>query len=231
MSKNKVLKFILVNLLTLTRIIGAVIMPISYFKNGIGMFSLFVCLIFFTDFLDGKLSRYWKVESFLGSLADSVGDKLFAFSMILILANEYPLILVIFALEIYIFISGILSFSQNKNVQSSKMGKRKTFILDISISIMFIYLARDIYSSYISTRLMDFLNNSEEAVVYSLIGIMIGLELLTIADYTIKHLKKVSLKNIRGKKLKSTKEITYMLINREYYIENRDKSLRELMYK
>lgn len=231
MEKNKVAKFIIVNLLTFSRIIGAIVMPICYFKNGIGNFALFVCLIFFTDFLDGRLSRYWKVESFLGGLADSVGDKLFAFSMIAILSYEYPLILIIFILELYIFISGIFSFSQNKNVQSSKMGKRKTLILDISISIMFIYLARDIYSPYISENIMNFLNNSEVAVTYSLIGIMIGLELLTIADYTIKSMNKVSLKNIKGKKLKSFNEIFFMSVNREFYIKNKDKNLRELLYK
>lgn len=231
MSKTKLIKYIIVNLLTVSRIIGAIVMPVSYIKNGIGFFSLFVCILFFTDFLDGRLSRLWKVESFLGGLLDSVGDKLFAFSMIGILSYEYPLITIVLILEVYIFISGILSFSQNKNVQSSKMGKRKTAILDISISIMFIYLARDIYASYIPENLYNFLNNSETAVSYSLIGIMIGLELLTIADYTIKSLKKVSLDKIKGKKLKSSKELLFVLTNREFYIENKDKSIRELLYK
>ena len=85
MKKDKLIKFIIVNLITLTRVIGSIIMPISYFKNGIGAFALFVCIIFFTDFLDGKLSRAWKVESFLGSLLDTVGDKLFAFVIYLII--------------------------------------------------------------------------------------------------------------------------------------------------
>ena len=89
MEKDKLIKFIIVNLITFTRILGSIIMPICYFSGKISYFALFVGLIFLTDLVDGKLSRFWKVESFLGSLLDTISDKLFALVLIAILSYEY----------------------------------------------------------------------------------------------------------------------------------------------
>lgn len=231
MKKHKLVKFIIVNLLTLTRIIGSIVMPISYFKEGIGLFALFVCLIFFTDFLDGKLSRAWKVESFIGSLLDTIGDKLFALVMIVILSYEYHSMLIVLVLEMIIFINSIFDFKNNKNIKTSKMGKVKTFILDVSMSIMYIYLARNVYQKYISSSINNFIINTQTSVIYILIGIIIGMEILTISDYTKKSIKQdLKFESIKGKKLKDKKEIIYMLTDREFYIENRDKKLKELLY-
>ena len=231
MSREKLLKFIIVNLITLIRVFASIFLPISYFIHGIGYFSLFICLVFFTDFIDGKLSRHWKVESFLGSLLDSMSDKLFALVVLGVLAYVYKSVLIVLLCEVYILITGIFAFNNNKNIKSSKTGKTKTFILDASISIMYIYLARSIYCTKISTSLNNFLIKSENKVSYVLIGIMIGMELLTIADYSIKRFKQVSIKKYEKKKVKDKKEILWMLTNREFYIENRDKALKELLYK
>lgn len=231
MKKDRLIKFIIVNLLTLTRIIGAIIMPISYFRHGMDTYFLFVALIFFTDFLDGKLSRHWKVESFIGSLLDTVGDKLFALVMIAILSYEYHSMLIVLVLELTISIKSIFDFKNNKNIKSSKMGKVKTFILDASISIMYIYLARSVYENLISVKFSNFLINTQDSVIYILIGINIGMELLTISDYNKKSIKQdLTFESIKGKKLKSKKEILFMFTDREFYIENRDKKLKELLY-
>lgn len=230
MNKEKYAKYIIVNLITFTRIIGSIIMPISYFKHGIGIFAFFVCLIFLTDTIDGKLSRIWKVESFLGAFLDSVGDKLFAFVMIGILSYEYPVMLIVLFLELYIFIIGIIAFNKNKNLQTSQLGKRKTVFLDISISIMYIYLAKNIYSKFLPFKINSFLDISLKPLNYVLIGIMIGLDLIVICDYIKTRNVKVTYERINDRKLKSKKDILFMLTDRDFYMNNKSKKLRELLY-
>ena len=156
----KYIKFSIVNLITFSRVLGSIILPIIYFVKGIEWLGFFVILLFLTDFIDGRLSRYWHVESFLGGLLDSISDKLFAFVMLAILSYEYPAMLIVLLLEFIIFVINTLTFSENKNVQSSKMGKFKTFVLDTSVSIMFLYTARSLYERYITLSFNKFFVNS-----------------------------------------------------------------------
>ena len=226
----KYVKFTIVNLITFSRVLGSVILPIIYFVKGIEWLGFFVIALFLTDFIDGKLSRFWKVESYLGGLLDSISDKLFAFVMLSILSYEYPSMLIVLLLEFVIFVVNTLSFSENKNVQTSKMGKVKAFALDISVSVMFLYTARILYEKYLGFTFNKFLERSEYPVCYVLVGIMIGMELLTISDYSKKRLKQVSYEKMPGKKLKSFKEIWEMLISREFYITNKDEPLKKFLY-
>ena len=131
----KYIKFSIVNLITFSRVIGSIVLPIIYFNRGIESLAFFVILLFLTDFIDGKLSRIWKVESFLGCFLDFTSDKLFAFVMLSILTYVYPFMLIVLFLEFIIFVINTLAFSENKNVQSSKMGKVKTFVLDLNFKI------------------------------------------------------------------------------------------------
>ncbi len=232
MKKDKLIKYIIVNLITFTRILGSIIMPISYFKHGIGRFAFFVCLLFFTDFIDGRLSRYWKVESFLGSLLDTLSDKIFALVMIAILSYEYPIVLLVLFLELAITINSLFAFNMNKNVQSSKLGKVKTFVLDASISVIYIIIAKDLYFSYIPNTIYYFISKYSTNICYVLIGIIVGMQIVTLCDYNKNRFKEIAkFKSLKGMKMKELKEIWYMLSNREFYINNKDKSLKELLYR
>ena len=228
--KNKT-KFIIVNLITFTRVIGSILLPIYYFTKGIKYMGILVGVLFLTDMIDGKLSRYWKVESFLGSLLDSVSDKLFALIMISILSYEIPIILIVLLLEIVIFIVNTLAFKDNKNIQSSKLGKFKTTILDINITILYLYRARWAFENIISQKLFRYLEITEYSVSYILIGIIVGIQLVTICDYSKNALKKTAYAKLDRKNLKSKKEIWDMLTDREFYINNRNESLRKFLYK
>lgn len=232
MKKDKIVKFIIVNLITFTRIMGSIIMPICYFNGSIGYFALFVGLIFLTDFIDGKLSRYWKVESFLGSLLDTVSDKLFALVMIAMLSYEYPVILFVLILELAITFNSLFAFNKNKNVQSSKLGKVKTFVLDTSITIMYLLIAKELYGSALPNNIYKLLYDYSSNISYILIGVIVGMQIVTLADYNKNRFKEMTtFVSLKGKKLKSFKEIWSMLSNRDFYISNKDKSLKELLYK
>lgn len=227
-QKNKI-KFIIVNLITFSRVIGSILLPIYYFNKGIKYMGILVALLFLTDLIDGKLSRYWKVESFLGCLLDSISDKLFAFVMISILSYEYPIVLLILVFELVIFIINTLAFKDNKNVKSSKMGKFKATILDINITILYLYKAKDLLN--LPNKLMYFLDKTEYSISYILVGIIVGIQLVTICDYSKSILKQTSFEKINKKDLKSNKEIISMLTDREFYIKNKDNSLRKFLYK
>lgn len=227
----KYVKFSIVNLITFSRVIGSIVLPIIYFTKGIESLAFFVVILFLTDFIDGKLSRFWKVESFLGSFLDFTSDKLFAFVMLAILSYEYPCMLIVLLLEFVIFVINTLAFNENKNVQSSKMGKVKTFVLDVAVSIMFIYTARCMYESYIPKSINKFLIESEYPISYILIGVMIGMQLLTISDYNKNRFKQTSYEKLGVKHLKSVKEIWFMLTDRDFYIKNKDERIKNLIYK
>ena len=85
MKKKYYIKLVLVNLITLSRLIGALLMPLIYFKQGIESLGFLIIILFLTDMIDGKLSRLLKVETFLGGLLDAVSDKLFAFVLLAML--------------------------------------------------------------------------------------------------------------------------------------------------
>ncbi len=231
MKQKHKIKFIIVNLITFSRIIGSILLPIYYFNHGIKYMAILVGMLFLTDMIDGKLSRYWKVESFLGSFLDTIGDKLFAFVMLSILTYDYPVVLIIVLLELVIFIINTLAFKDNKNIQSSKLGKFKTTILDINVVILYIYCAKDTLVNIFPTNIINFLIKTEYSMEYILCGIVVGIQLVTILDYKKSSLKQTTYEKLNRKNLKSLKEILNILTDREFYIENKNNSLRKLLYK
>ena len=60
---------------------------------------------------------------------------------------------------------------------------------------------------------------------------MIGMEILTLTDYKKKSSKQTSYEKIKFKELKSTKEIIKLLLDREFYIKNKNTKLKELLYR
>lgn len=64
MKKIYYLKLVFVNLITFSRFIGSILIPIIYFKYGVKSLGLLILILFLTDMLDGFLSRKLKVETF-----------------------------------------------------------------------------------------------------------------------------------------------------------------------
>ena len=231
MKKENKIKFTIVNLITLSRVIGSILLPIYYFTMGIKYMGILVAILFLTDMIDGRLSRKWKVESFLGALLDSVSDKLFAFVMLAILTYEYPIMLLVILLEFIIFGINTLAFKENKNIYSSKMGKFKTLILDLNVSILYLIKARNYFNKIIPVNILNFLNKNDYSISLVLAGVIVGTQLLTISNYSKSRMKQTTYEKIDKKELKSFKEIWELLIDREFYIKNKNENLRKLLYK
>ena len=81
----RIVAFLVVNLLTMVRIIGVFCLLPIYFYYG-GLASAFLSIMcYFTDFLDGLLARKWMVESFFGSVFDTIADKAFTVANLVVL--------------------------------------------------------------------------------------------------------------------------------------------------
>jgi len=124
------------NILTLVRGVLApiTIIPAVFFRKiNIAFILIAICAL--TDSFDGWYARNRDAESEFGALLDTICDKFF------VLTLAFPLVFIhtkwilgILLLELIISIINIYSKLKGHNTFSSKMGKIKTFVLDIAIA-------------------------------------------------------------------------------------------------
>jgi CDP-diacylglycerol--glycerol-3-phosphate 3-phosphatidyltransferase len=132
------------NILTTLRLI--LIFPIIYlFYRSFFSFSFFLFLFSsLTDFFDGYFARKYNVVSDYGKCMDQISDKLIICSLLIMfvnlnIANVYVVIFIIFR---EILVSGLREFYALKNqfnIPVSNIGKIKTVLQMISVSMMFFY--------------------------------------------------------------------------------------------
>ena len=116
------LKLIIINMLTLIRVIGTIVL-IPIYQNYGGMYVGILALIcYLTDSIDGILARKWGASTFFGALFDGVADKLFTIVnfIVLYLITPYALIPILF--EIAIIVIQFLKFALKLNVKSNIIG-------------------------------------------------------------------------------------------------------------
>ena len=187
-------KLIIINALTLIRIIGCIILVPIYNAYGgftVGIFSL-IC--YGTDSIDGVLARHYKASTFFGAIFDGIADKLFSLVnfIVLYLITPYALIPIIF--EVLTVLVQVFKFNNNYNVQSNIIGKSKVWILAICTFITFI--ASDVNKlTFLSGSLRSFI--SSIPYLYLLLPAII-IEVLTFGSYVFeifKPSKKVVLKD------------------------------------
>ena len=138
---NKLLKQI-PNMLTIIRIIFAVIAFYLVVNNFLVLGLVMLIFGSLTDFLDGYFARKFKAESKLGARLDQLADKIFEilFGIALIIKGNYLFIITI-GLEVLFTILVIVLYAKSKFWQSStKIGKIKTSCLFVTIIIATIHL-------------------------------------------------------------------------------------------
>lgn len=140
MDKSFNFKKYIPNILSLSRIPFSILIPILYIMGYV--FPAIICLIIacITDLLDGKLARYWNVESKFGAHADAVGDKIFVGGMLLLYGVKYSNIvfLLLFG-EIVIGVVNIFSqYIKHRDIKSTYIGKVKTFAIMTNLVFGFI---------------------------------------------------------------------------------------------
>lgn len=133
--------------LTIFRILAAPFILISaiFLENYWLAFWLFN-LAAFTDYFDGKLARYFKVETSLGEILDPIGDKLLVlFSIISVVAftqNTHVAFLGAFILAREFWVSALREYNRSNNASNltkvTFLAKAKTTFQFISISMYFL---------------------------------------------------------------------------------------------
>ena len=73
---------IFVNLITTTRFMYTLILPILQSRMSNTSFIINLIILFLTDTVDGFLARKFKVQTFYGSIMDTIADKTLSLSLI-----------------------------------------------------------------------------------------------------------------------------------------------------
>ncbi len=212
---SKKAKKIIVNILSLSRVIGALLLPLIFLKVSIPALITLLVVLFVTDMLDGMLARKWKVITIGGGLLDPLGDKMLAIMCIFSLWQEHTVFGYLLLGEILITLINIFRSMRGEKVKSLIIGKVKTWALSITLII----------GAVIQFGLLD-INGSVLQISFY---ITIVLEIVTILVYLfhfvifVKKVSKYSLKDI------DIKCFLKRVFDEEKYAEDKDKSIMELL--
>ena len=221
-DKSHTVKKVLVNSITALRALGTLIIVPIFKMQGPLTAGLAAAGFFLTDFIDGQLARRLKVQSFFGSLLDSLSDKAFSIICLTLLALENPIFWTLIASEAAIVYANYRSAQKGNNVQSSKPGKIKTGILGASvIGSMMCLEAPSI------KEVLQFTNNSALDKIFSLdpnlLTTLLAIPAIAASCYVLKDYISISNKQTEAKaKEKEQIEITS---------EDLERSLEELQAK
>lgn len=224
MKLDKRGKKIIVNALSILRIIGAIIIPILLNTVNIKYLTAAIILFFVSDTLDGLLARYWSVQTRGGALLDPLGDKLLVFSCILSLIKDNNILLIPLLLELIITVHNVWYTLHGEIINVTMCGKIKMWPLSITLILAAI--------NRINPNILKFLNIviTSEVIKYSAI-ITIILEVATIISYFTLSIKNKKNYNKNIVKFMSIKEIISRLFDTEAYKEDKNKPLMDVIKK
>lgn len=206
MNKSEKRWFLFINFLTISRIIGSIILFPIYFHFGPYVVGSILAALFLTDWIDGYLARKMKVCTFFGSIMDSICDKLIIIFSCIVLCFINPYFILSIISEVLILLISTFNLTQNNTAKASYVGKLKMWVLCTCVVIGF-FIPKDIST---------------------LIKILVVLpafifELITMFTYFKKvYNGKIIIKNEKPK-YKSAKDIKMMLFSPEFYEKNKDK--------
>ncbi len=214
---SKKTKKMIPNILSLSRIIGALLLPIIFDYTSILALIILLIILFTTDMLDGQLARRWGVTTIGGGLLDPLGDKILAIMCIISLWQNFKMFGYLLLGEILITLINILRFMKSDQVQSSPIGKVKTWALSITLIL--------------GTISQFGLINIDWNILMILFYITITLECITILVYFYYFINsqkkgfKYSIKDI------NIKYFLKRIFDEEKYLVDKDKPIMELLCK
>ncbi len=222
-----VLKLLIINLLTLIRVIGTIVLVPIYKTFGGYSVSILALICYLTDSIDGILARKFKASTFFGAIFDGAADKLFTLMNFIVLYLITPYAIIPIIIELLIVIVQVMKYHYNYNVQSNMVGKLKTWVLAISVILTF--LVSDINRvSFISLNIKNSINSMLPGLYFWLLVPSIMMEFLTLISYILEIFKadKKEIKEVKVE-VKNTKESTWknfknIWLDPDYYLEHKD---------
>lgn len=220
-----------VNFLSLSRIVGALFLPIIFYNINIPSLIILLVFLFVTDFLDGYLARHWSVQTVGGSLLDPLGDKVLAIACILALLEVNKFLIVLLILEFAISILNVYRTTYGEKVKSSMMGKIKTWSLSITLTVC----ALTLFQENILNLLENMLNSSieifviDENIIYILIYVTCLLQVIAFLLYFIDAIKNKNKCHKKTFKLVNLKIMIKRLFDENRYEKDMNKPLLEIL--
>lgn len=193
---------IFVNFITTSRLIGAIIL-ICLLKNiTMSTFFIWMFILYLTDLIDGFLARHYHVETFYGSLMDTLADKTLNICLIIPLLQRTSLISIVLILEVIIMLTNIIGKIKGKKISTEYIGKIKMWFVALSILAGYLY-----YYELIRGFSLKF------AIIAA--GFV---QVLTIIDYIIYFKEQKNTQKYF--QFRNAKEFINALFDTEYYKKN-----------
>lgn len=230
---GKYIKLIIVNLITIIRLIGAFILPFVYYKQGISASAVFIIILFLTDAIDGLFARTFKVCTFFGSGMDAISDKLLNTISFIILGIEYNVMIAPLSIEIAILYTSYSTYRYGGNIKASIIGKIKTIILDFFVILSFVLLALPTLKN--KTYFILKLINLTDLTIHIFAFIILIACLITLFDYLGKN--KIARMNPKANEIKNEqktrkpfKKIIKTIFDTDYYQKHKNESILKQFY-
>lgn len=227
---TKLHKKIIVNTLTASRILGALVLPFIFMSLNTTHLIVLLIILFLTDFLDGKLSRHWGVQTVGGGLLDPLGDKMLAIVCILALLKLNLGFYLVLILELLIGLINVYGIMHGIKTQSILIGKIKNWFLSITLILAIAYL----FDPNILNIILESLNISgiDLRIRFSIIqysmSVLFIFEIITVMGY-MEEYEKIKSKSDEHYQIYPLKEIIKILFDETRYMEDREKPLLEII--
>lgn len=233
---KKMQKFwlIIINSITLIRLIGALALPFIFYYKGASICAIWTIVFFLTDMIDGTLARTLKLSTFFGAGLDAACDKLLNTIAFIILGIQYKIMLVPLILEVAILYTTYSTYRYGGNLQTSQIGKIKTIFLDVIVIICFILIGLPTLG--LNIGFINHLITYTDVYIQLFSCIIITLSFITLYNYMIKnndarkHPEAIK-KKLKKKKLKTKDEILSFAFDTEYYQKHKNESALSQFYK
>ncbi len=229
----KKIELVIVNSITITRLLGAFALPFIYYYYGSSTFAFWTIILFLSDFIDGFLARTFKISTFFGCAMDALSDKLLNASAFILLSIQNRSLFLPLIIEIAIMYTVYSTYRYGGNIKSTKIGKIKTVVLDICIILCFIILSLPKYN--ISNKIFDYLILNTTNFINILSSIITIACIIALLDYI--KLNSISRKNPLANEIKNTKktkkEFSILIkdaFNTEYYSKHKNESILRQFY-
>ena len=233
---NKIMKIVgivIVNLITMIRLIGSFILPFIYYKYGASITSCFIIILFLTDYVDGFLARAWKVSTFWGCMMDAISDKVLNIIAFIILGLEHNIMFAPLIIEISILYTCYSTYRYGGNVKSTNIGKTKTFIVDIIVIVCFVLMA--LPTLKLNNIVINYLIKYTSQFIYVFGLAILVLVLIALFDYI--KINKLARKNPKcmdikyeKKNKKTFKTVMTQFFDTDYYLKHKDESIMKQLY-
>ena len=221
-------KFLLVNFITLIRVIGAILLYPIYLHYGFFGLAIAVLLFISTDSIDGFLARTLHASTFFGAAFDALSDKLFNIIVLLILAFSQPLIIIVLVFELLILLIGFYSTIKGNKSKVSIFGKIKMVVLSLGVVAILLFIDYPKVMEIFNLNMIDY-NNIVKIIAY----VIITFEAVAFINYLrifLINSKENTVKDtLLDKKLINKKQWKIVLFSPEYYEKNKNQSVANIL--